>query len=321
MKRIMMMLCLMSLLLTTLPVGVLATETTEAEMIIREPGQCGEDLTWSFDGGTLTISGSGEMDDYADSDAPWLEYKDSITKLVFTGDVTSVGTCAFTDYDMLVEVDFGSAMHTIHYRAFKSCDGLMSITLPATFRRFGEESFMSCQSLTEIRCRGGMPSFNANCVWDTYCSVFYPANNPWPAEPVMQLFQAFQGRVQFFMGEGTAETSAEAVQPATKPAETEPPATEPAQTVPETTAPEATQAETEPATEAAMVTEETQAPTTEETEEPTAAETEPEWIRETQPIPEKKGGDFRGIWVGLVLIAGTLSLLLIGALIFRRRRY
>ena len=315
MKRIMSILMLLVLFLTVLPMGALATETetteaetTETEAVIRDSAQCGEDLTWSYNGGTLTISGSGAMDDYPDGDAPWLEYKDSITKVVFSGSVTSVGACAFMDYDNLTAVDFGSAMHTISYRAFKSCDGLTSITLPSSFRRFGEESFMSCKSLTEIRCKGGMPSFNANCLWDTYCSIFYPSNNPWPVDPVTQLYQAFQGRIQFFMGEGTTETAVE-VTVATQPTETRPAATEPEETVPETT-----EAKTEPTTEATEATEEvTEEPTTEETEESVPETTE-------EPEQEKKSG-MNGVMFGLLLITGTLSLILIGALVFRRRSY
>lgn len=316
MKRILSIFMLLALLLTVLPVGVLAAEeaaeveTTEAEAIIRDAYQCGEDMTWSYDGGTLTISGNGNMDDYPDGDAPWLEYKDSITKVVITGNVTSIGSCAFMDYDNITSVDFGPAMHTISYRAFKSCDGLTSISLPSTFRRFGEESFMSCQNLTEIRCAGGMPSFNANCLWDTYCNIYYPSNNPWPAEPVTQLFQAFQGRVQFYMGEPSYATPAE-----TTPAATEAPTTE-ATTAPTETVPETTEETTKETTEA--TTEATTEPTEEETEASTEEETVPETTEEEKA--EKKGG-ISGIWFGLFIITGTLSLILIGALIFRRRSY
>ena len=319
MKKYLICVVALCLLLAMLPLGAFATEveTTEAETAIREPGRCGEDLTWSYDSGTLTISGSGAMDDYPDGDAPWLEYKDSITSVVFTGGVTSVGACAFADYDNLESVDFGSSMHTIGYRAFKSCDGLTSFTLPSTFRRFGEESFMSCQNLTEIRCQGGMPSFNANCVWDTYCTIFYPSNNPWPVEPVTQLFQAFQGRVQFFMGEGTVETSVEVTQPATKPTETQP-----AETVPETTAATVPVTEaTEPVPETTeRAAEATEAMATVEAEE-TVAATEEETIPQAIPEEEEKGLGLNGVLVGMLLITGTLSLILIGALIFHRRPY
>lgn len=316
------MLCLLAvcLLLAALPLNGFAAEETEPQeteaLEVRRSSQCGEDLTWDFDGGTLTISGNGDMDDYPDGDAPWLEYKDDITAVVFTGNVTSVGACAFMDYDNLASVDFGSAMHTIHYRAFKFCDGLTRLELPVSFRRFGEESFMSCKSLTEIRCAGGMPSFNMNCLWDTYVSVFYPSNNPWPSDLVMQLFQAFQGRVQFFMGGETEVIPVETTQPPTQPQETEPQVTEQEETEPETV-------ETVPVTEetaAATEPEETQQ-TVPETTEAVTEMTEPEWLRETEEPREEPGKNVSGIWFGLFLITGTLSLVLIGALLFRRRSW
>ena len=319
MKKITAIFLLLCLLVTVLPVGVLATETaetTEATEAVEEievwaSNQCGADLTWQFDGGTLTISGTGEMDHYPDGDAPWLEYKDSIEKLVFTGGVTSVGDCAFMDYDSLKEVDFGSAMHTIGYRAFKSCDGLATLTLPATFRKFDEECFFGCSSLREIRCLGGMPSFKTSCLWDCPVSVFYPTTNPWPAEYVTPLFQSYQGKLQIFMGDGIEEAGDQPTEvqlTVTEPVETVPETTVPETTVPETTVPETTEAETVPET-TEMATE--------------AVETEPaepEWLRETQPEePEKKGGGLNGVLFGIILISGTLTLLLIGALIFRRR--
>ena len=318
MKRFFSYMMLLCFLLTMLPLCVLATETetTEAEKFIREPGQCGEDLTWSYSGGTLTISGSGEMDHYPDGDAPWLEYKDRITSLVFTGSVTSVGECAFMDYDSLKEVDFGSAMHTIGRRAFKSCDGLTTFTLPASFRKFEEECFMGCTWLREIRCLGPMPSFRNSCLWDCPVSVFYPTTNPWPAEYVTPLYQSYQGKLQIFMGDGIEEAGKQTAEPAQiQPVVTEPEETVPETTVPETTVPETTEPETEPVTEAV---EESQ----EEREVPTTEEAELEWLRETEPVrEEEKESRGSGIWFALFLITGTLSLILIGALVFRRRSY
>lgn len=315
MKRIISALLLCLMIMTMLPAAVLATEVTEAAPV-REPHQCGGDLTWNYDNGTLTISGSGDMDNYPDGDAPWLEYKDSITSLVVSGNVTSIGESAFEDYDNLKSVNFGSAMHTIHRRAFKGCEGLTDFDLPATFRRFGEESFMGCTNLAEIRCKGPMPSFNGNCLWDTYVTIFYPTNNPWPPEAVQQLYNAFQCRISFFMGEGTMAASVtETVPPTTEPPVTETP------TVPETTQPPTVPETTEAATEAP-----TEAPTEVPTEAPAETMKEPDWIHEieeSQPEeeeqPKKRG--MNGVWVGMFLITGILSLILIGALVFRRRSY
>lgn len=309
MKKIMISLLLLSLLLVLLPMGTMAAELEPAEPApIREPGQCGDGLTWSYDAGTLTVSGFGTMDDYPDEDAPWLIHREEITRVVFSGGVTYIGENAFHDYDAITEVDFGAALHTIGVRAFKSCDGLTSVTLPDTFRRFGEECFMSCQGLKEIHCRGGMPSFNMNCVWDVHANIYYPSNNPWPAEHVLQLYNAFQGRISFYMA-GQTETvpveipeTTQATEAVTEPATV--PATEPVQTVPETT-----QAPTQPATEAPEQT-------------LPATQPVPQIPEETEPVQKEEGGlGINGIWFGLFLITGTLSLVLIGALIFRRKSY
>ena len=80
--------------------------------------------------------------------------------------------------------------------------------------------------------------------------------------------------------------------------------------------------------ETAATEEATTQATTEEATEPTEAETEaPPTVEETQSPtqetePEKaERKTFSGVWFGLFLITGTLSLLLIGALVFRRRPY
>lgn len=322
MKKIAACFILLCLFLTAMPMGVFATETAEttevtesvAEGEVRTYNQCGPDLTWAYDGGTLTISGTGEMDSYPDGDAPWLEYKDSIETLIFTGGVTSVGDCAFMDYDNLKKVDFGSSMHTIGYRAFKSCDGLTTFTLPSSFRKFGEECFFGCSKLREIRCLGPMPSFKSSCLWDCPVSVFYPTTNPWPAEYVTPLYQSYQGKLQIFMGDGIEEAGVQPTQAETLPAETEPVVTEPAETVPETTEPE-----TVPATEATEAMPETTV--TEATEETKASwEAEMEALeQQEQKQQESRSRGMNGMLIGMILIAGTIVLVLIGALIFRRR--
>ena len=61
-------LCLMGAFFVT-PVWADEDTETETEPVVRQPGQCGEDLYWSFAGGTLTITGSGKMDDFEEGAA------------------------------------------------------------------------------------------------------------------------------------------------------------------------------------------------------------------------------------------------------------
>ena len=55
-------------------------------------GSCGTNATWEYDSGTLTISGTGEMDDFSYS--PWvLNYK--VKSIVIKEGVTRIGNNAF----------------------------------------------------------------------------------------------------------------------------------------------------------------------------------------------------------------------------------
>lgn len=327
-------LCLTVLMLASVMLPVMAaaaeTEGTEAPTEgatepTRAPNECGDGLTWSYKDGVLTVSGSGAMDDFAGG-APWDDYRSSITTVVFAGGVTYVGAYAFRNCDSLVAIDFGSAMHTVGERAFQSCEGLTVIHLPATFRRFASESFEGCTGLTEVYCAGGMPSFNFNCLWNySSITVYCPTANPWPASAVEELEHNFGGRLQVLSADGedifdfdTEETEPE-TRPATEPT-TEPttePATEPA------TEP-TTEPSTEPATEPTEPETEATAGTTEATE-ATGEPTEPEPETEepaTEPAPtetEPEDGNFLAgkSWIGIVIVAGILTLLIAGALIVR----
>ena len=185
-------------------------------------GTCGDGITWEFSGSTLTISGSGKMSDF--SEAPWAAYKDSITTVKITGGVTYIGARSFKNYDNLTSVSFGSALYEIGEEAFYDCDGLSSISLPASFKIFGASSFYSCNNLKTIRCDGRFPSFRSNSMWDTYATIYYPADNPWPESTIRELEEAFHGRIQFVDSNGNDHVKETEPKPTeAKPKPTNPP--------------------------------------------------------------------------------------------------
>lgn len=299
MKRLVLFISMLCLLLSIVPAAH-ATETAEATEaateVIRDPDSCGEDLKWSFDAGTLTVTGTGAMDDMTGG-APWAAHQNDITSVVLTGGVTTVGAEAFRDCDSLTEIDVGSSLREIGARAFQSCDALESIHLPATFKRFGQECFQNCAKLTTVHCAGGMPSFNANCLWNgNYITVYCPANNIWPEVYVEELERNFGGRLEILASDGS--------DPFDFTEETE------AATIP------TTEAATEPSTEAATqpVTETTEAP---ETEAPTTIQTKATEQTEeatqepTQPAQERTGGA-----VGIAVAVMVLSALGIGIILY-----
>lgn len=257
---------------------------------------CGDGITWSLDGSTLTISGSGAMSDFT-SGAPWDVHKSEITRVVFTGGVTYVGAYAFKDYDSIVSVDFGSAMYEIGEEAFRDCDGLTVLNLPATFKVLGKNCLRSCDKLTAIHCAGRPLTIRSNCLWDTYATIYFPADRPWGVDYIQQLEEAFHGRIEFRASDGTdpydpsAETTVE--------------------TTVETTAP--TEAPTEPSTEATTEPEETTAPAettapTEATAPPTDATQPSTTPAPTEPQQQEPKRNFN--WLGWLLGGITLVMLL-----------
>ena len=114
-------------------------------------GYCGttdhkEDVAWRYDNGTLTISGTGEMADYdIPSDQPWNTNKEYIKTVLIENGVKSIGKCAFCE-----------------------CNGLTSISIPASVTSIGEGAFNDCEKLTSITVAEG----NANYSNDTNGALF-----------------------------------------------------------------------------------------------------------------------------------------------------
>ncbi|MBQ8783090.1 MAG: leucine-rich repeat protein [Clostridia bacterium] len=105
------------MLLSALPFTASAEEIT---------GSCGDNLTWSLDSsaGSLTISGTGDMYDYADSSStPWSGNIASIRVVSINEGVTNIGASAFCD-----------------------CINLVNITIPVSVISVGDDAFNGCMA-------------------------------------------------------------------------------------------------------------------------------------------------------------------------------
>ena len=78
-------------------------------------------VTWSLRDGTLTIGGTGAMQNYAYSDgrtnAPWFDDRASIRTVIVQNGVTSIGNWAFYRCDALTSVPIPGSSST------SSCSG------------------------------------------------------------------------------------------------------------------------------------------------------------------------------------------------------
>lgn len=115
-----------------------------------DSGTCGENLTWTYEEATktLTISGDGEMDNYSNlilnDPAPWSSYRSNIQKVVIDIGVRTIGDEAFYDCKTITSVSIPSSVNNIGAHAFANCIGLISIDIPEGVTTIDIGAFRSC---------------------------------------------------------------------------------------------------------------------------------------------------------------------------------
>ena len=143
-------------------------ETLEAS-VLKGHYKCGDNLTWTFDGETLTIKGEGDMWDFSEKGTPWWC---DMTSVVIEKGVTSIGADAFSGFGLekitiadsatkiganafngcknLTEIDLPDSLSYIGDAAFKNCTGLTTLKLPNSVTEIGECAFMFCENIKTI---------------------------------------------------------------------------------------------------------------------------------------------------------------------------
>ena len=84
-------------------------------------GICGDNLTWTYRDGTLTVSGTGAMYDYSQdqtSPAPWAIWGGDIKTLVVEEGITEIGDFAFTSCSVIENASFPSTLTRVGEYAF-----------------------------------------------------------------------------------------------------------------------------------------------------------------------------------------------------------
>ena len=117
---------------------------------ITASGTCGANLIWVLDNeGTLTISGSGPMNNFSNN-SPWNNYLDTIITAIIEDGVTSIGDYAFCDCDKLTSISIPNSVESIGEVTFGNCHSLISVTIPAGVNNIPFSAFTRCNSLTNI---------------------------------------------------------------------------------------------------------------------------------------------------------------------------
>ena len=142
-KRILSMVLALSMLISFMQ--IIASAATS--------GTCGDNLTWTFDNGTLTISGTGEMEDYyweENHRAPWFKNRESIKNVVIEEGATNISTYAFYCCSNLINITISNSVTNIESDAFATCSSLTNITIPNSVMSIEEFAIIDCDNLESI---------------------------------------------------------------------------------------------------------------------------------------------------------------------------
>ena len=159
-----------------------------ASIIKGYDGTCGDNVYWSYNssGKTLTIFGTGAMDNYGSTNRPWQSLLGEITTVIIDDGVTIIGGRAFESCNNLTSVNIPNNVTVIAGYAFAQCPslksvnmgsgvttigsgafgltGLESVSLPASLTSIGAQAFATCP-LTSVSIPARVTSIGNQAFW------------------------------------------------------------------------------------------------------------------------------------------------------------
>lgn len=143
-SRVLSVLLCVAVLLTSIP-PVFASSAP------AQNGSLGPNLIWTYDGGgTLTISGEGEMTDFSgngDETIPWFSFRHEILTVVVDEGVTSIGNHALHNLNNAGSVVLPSTLKSIGTHSLSYLSSLEELELPEGMECLGDCAFDSCPKL------------------------------------------------------------------------------------------------------------------------------------------------------------------------------
>ena len=135
-------------------------------------GKCGDNLTYTLNTntGVLTISGTGAMADWSDSNgnvAPWYDYRSSIRTAQVSKAATSIGAYAFYGCSSLASITIPNRVTSIGVSAFEGCSSLTSISIPSGVTSIERFAFEGCSGLASITIPDSVTSIGNGAFSDT----------------------------------------------------------------------------------------------------------------------------------------------------------
>ena len=137
---------------------------------LDETGQCGDNVFWTYDSSTetLTISGTGDMLPYYYMyNSPFRN--STVRTITIKEGVTRIGDWAFSGCRSLTSVNIPNSVTSIGSGAFYECSSLTNITIPDSVTIIEDEVFSDCSSLESVDFGNGVTTIG------TYAFMYCPS--------------------------------------------------------------------------------------------------------------------------------------------------
>ena len=142
----------------------ITVETPEdvPEQGYAKSGTYGENITWTFDDstGTLTFSGSGDMADTpAGEFTPWEKnFRTEVKHIIINDGITNIGMNAFYTIEKAVDIHIPQSVTVIKDGALKGCESIEELRLPNGLKSIGSGAFWlmtSCKKFSIEQPKSG----------------------------------------------------------------------------------------------------------------------------------------------------------------------
>ena len=153
---------------------ILTQDTTfTAEFAQAFSGQCGDNLYWSYDEGskTISISGTGNMYDYTPTTQPWILFKEELKEVAIANTATSLGKSAFAGSIRLAKVEIGANVENIADSVFAGCNRLYHVYCYPTYPPFAEQSsFANYNVYLHVPCEE-KEAYELDMIWGNFKNI------------------------------------------------------------------------------------------------------------------------------------------------------
>ncbi len=138
--------------------------------IVTKANATDERIRWSFDGETVTISGTGELStEYTHTEEFILTLWDSCKNVIIEEGITSIGESALGQFINIERIELPDTVTEIGKWAFYECEKLKEINLPDSVTVIGDRAFEKCSSLDNLNLPKNIIEIGERAFKDCLC--------------------------------------------------------------------------------------------------------------------------------------------------------